>query len=145
MIAVDSNILIYAHRTESKFHARAAERLRELAGSDMAWAIPWPCAHEFLSIATNLRIYSPPTPIENAVEFFEALLEAPGLSFLAETDSHWSELRTLVISGRTTGGMVHDARIAAIYLQHGVSELWSADRDFGRFPTLKVVNPLVAP
>jgi predicted nucleic acid-binding protein len=39
---------------------------------------------------------------------------------------------------------VHDARIAALCLQHGVRELWSADRDFNRFPALRTRNPLVA-
>lgn len=46
--------------------------------------------------------------------------------------------------GQITGGRVHDARIAAICIQHSVSELWSADRDFGRFPDLTVVNPLIS-
>jgi len=39
--------------------------------------------------------------------------------------------------------VIHDARIAAICLENGVVELWSADRDLGRFAGLKVVNPLV--
>lgn len=44
-----------------------------------------------------------------------------------------------------TGAMVHDGRIAALCLHHGVSELWTADRDFSRFATLAVRNPLVVP
>ena len=52
-------------------------------------------------------------------------------------------LRSLTMKGRITGGRIHDARIAAICLQHGVRELWSADRDFNRFPELRVVNPLL--
>jgi predicted nucleic acid-binding protein len=47
------------------------------------------------------------------------------------------------VSGKIAGAQVHDARIVALCLQHGVKELWSADRDFGRFPILAVVNPLV--
>ena len=144
MIAVDSNILIYAHRDDSPLHASAARRLIDLSQSGAPWAIPWPCVHEFLSISTNRRIYKPPTPPEQALEFIEALFESPGLSLLGETDRHWMELRSQVVSARATGGLVHDARVAAICLQHGVSELWSADRDFSRFPTLKVVNPLIA-
>jgi hypothetical protein len=41
------------------------------------------------------------------------------------------------------GGAVHDARVAALCLRHGVRTLFTADRDFSRFPTLKVKNPLV--
>jgi len=62
---------------------------------------------------------------------------------LAESESHWSVLRSLLETGRIAGPQVHDARIAALCIQHGVRELWSADRDFGRFPSLTVVNPLV--
>jgi len=45
--------------------------------------------------------------------------------------------------GRMTGGRIRDARIAAICLRHGAREFWSADRDFNRFPKLRVVNPLL--
>jgi predicted nucleic acid-binding protein len=45
--------------------------------------------------------------------------------------------------GRISGPQVHDARVAAICQDHGVRELWTADRDFGRFPALKVRNPFV--
>ena len=41
------------------------------------------------------------------------------------------------------GAQVHDARVAAICLAHGVRESWTVDRDFGRFPTLTIRNPLV--
>ena len=64
---------------------------------------------------------------------------------LRESDTHWSELRVLLQAGKLAGPQVHDARIAALCLQHGVRELWSADRDFGRMPALAVRNPLVAP
>ena len=74
-----------------------------------------------------------------------AWLESPSLVLLAESPSHWPTLRNLLASGEITGPMVHDARVAALYLQHGIRELWSADRDFGRFPELSVVNPLVGP
>jgi predicted nucleic acid-binding protein len=62
---------------------------------------------------------------------------------LAESTSHWHELRDLIAAGGIAGPQVHDARIAALCRQHGVRELWSADRDFGRFPRLRVVNPLL--
>ena len=62
---------------------------------------------------------------------------------LAESGARWAQLKTLLQRAKTTGAAVHDARIAALCLQHGVAELWSADRDFSRYPALKVVNPLV--
>ena len=109
----------------------------------MAWALPWPCLHEFFSIATHPRVYDPPTPAAKALEQIDAWLQSPSVVLLAESPAHWETLRDLLVKAKAVGPAVHDARIAALCLQHGVLELWSADRDFGRFPALKVVNPLV--
>jgi uncharacterized protein len=142
VIAVDTNILVYAHREDSPFHEVAAKVIANLAEGRSPWAIPWPCVHEFLAIITHPRIYDPPTPLARALDQADAWLESPTVVLLAESEQHWSELRALVIAGRITGGRIHDARVAALCRQHGVRELWSADRDFSRFPDLPVVNPL---
>ena len=143
MIAVDTNILVYAHRQDAPFHQQAVRCLAEAAEGRAAWAIPWPCLHEFLAIVTRQGIYRPPTPLSVALDHVDSLLESPTLVLLAESEQHWGDLRALLITSQVTGARVHDARIAALCRQHGVRELWSADRDFGRFPGLDVVNPLV--
>ena len=142
MIAVDSNILVYAHREDSAWHVASLQCLTGLAEGRDPWAIPWPCIHEFLAITTHPRIYAPPTPLELAVEQVEAWLESPSLVLLGEDEGHWPELRTLLLAGKIAGPTVHDGRVAAICLRHGVSELWTIDRDFSRLPGLKVRNPL---
>lgn len=144
MIAVDTNILVYAHREDSAWHDAAYAKVEELAEGRSAWAIPWPCVHEFLAIVTHPRIYSPPTPMEEALEQIQSWLKSPQVVLLAETQEHWSELRRAVQSSRVVGPQIHDARVAAICVQHGIRELWSADRDFGRFSGLNVKNPLVS-
>ena len=143
MIAVDTNILVYVHREDSPWHECAYGRLSALAESRTAWAIPWSCLHEFLAIVTHPQIYNPPSPLETALAQIEAWLEAPGLVLIAETESYWPELRAALTAGFVVGAQVHDARIAALCHLHGVEELWTADRDFGRFPGLKVKNPLL--
>ncbi|TXL71637.1 type II toxin-antitoxin system VapC family toxin [Vineibacter terrae] len=143
MIAVDTNILVYAHRVDSPFHETASRRIAELAEGPATWAIPWPCLHEFLAIVTHPRIYAPPTPLARALDQVDAWLESPTLALLAETVTHWPTLRALVAGGQVVGPQVHDARVAALCRQHSVRELWSADRDFGRFAGFNVVNPLV--
>lgn len=144
MIAVDTNILVYAHRRDSDFHQPAAKAVRSLAEGRAAWAIPWPCLHEFLAIVTHPRIYRPPTPTSDAVEQVNAWIESPSLVVLHESDDHWSFLSEMVISTKTSGPRLHDARIAAICIANGVRVLWSADRDFGRYP-IQVRNPMVGP
>jgi len=143
LIAVDTNVLVYAHREDSPWHSAAYASVEGLAQGRGAWAVPWACLHEFLAIVTHPRIYDPPTPLAKALNQVDAWLEAPGLVLLSESGDHWTELRALLASGRVIGGQVHDARIAALCRQHGVAELWTADRDFSRFPGLKVRNPLV--
>jgi hypothetical protein len=144
MIAVDTNLLVYAHREDSPWHAAALARITELAENRSPWAIPWPCFHEFLAITTHPRIYAPPTPLADALDQLAAWMEAPNLVLLSEADGYWAVLRDTLLTARATGAHVHDARIAALCRFHGIQELWTADRDFGRFPELTVRNPLVA-
>lgn len=143
MIAVDTNILVYAHRRDSRFHEPARQYIETLASGLAGWAIPWPCLHEFLAITTNPRIYRSPTPLDIALDQIDAWRESQSLVLLSETEAHWPMLCTLLTVGKIAGGQVHDARIAALCRQHGVRELWSADRDFSRFSAITVVNPLI--
>ena len=62
---------------------------------------------------------------------------------LAESGAYWPTLRDLVAASRIAGAQLHDARIAVLCRHHGVRALWSADRDFSRFTSLAVVNPLI--
>ena len=143
MIAVDTNVLVYAHRADSPWHEAAARAVAGLAEGRSPWALPWPCLHEFFAIVTHPRIYRPPTPVPAAVDQIEAWLESPSVALVSETGDYWASLKPLLVNGRIQGPRVHDARVAALCLHHGVDELWSADRDFGRFPDLRVRNPLV--
>lgn len=142
MIAVDTNLLVYAHREDSEWHDEAYEIVRELAEGASPWAIPWPCIHEFLAITTHPRIFSPPTPLVMALDQVDAWLESPTLHLLSEQSGAWDSLRPILTSSKTIGPAIHDARIAAICVQHGVRELLTADRDFSRFRDLRARNPL---
>lgn len=142
MIALDTNILVYAHRADSPWHDRATIVVRSLAEGGTPWAIPWPCLHEFYGIVTHLRVYSPPSKPSEAIEQIDAWLESPSIVLLTEGPSHWLSLRQMLLAGRLHGPKVHDARIAALCRQHGVRELWTADRDFGSIPGVVARNPL---
>jgi hypothetical protein len=143
VIAVDTNVLVYAHRRDHELHQRAVTVLRDLAEAPEPWSLPWPCVHEFIAVTTHPRVFDPPSTLGEALEQVAAWLGSPSLVLLAERFDHWQHLRLLLEAGDGRGGRVHDARIAALCLAHGVTELWSADRDFGRFPQIRVRNPLV--
>jgi uncharacterized protein len=144
VIAVDTNILVYAHRQDSDFHTDAARAIEGLAGGKGSWAIPWPCLHEFLAIVTHPRIYDPPSTIDQAVDQIDAWLRSPVLQLIGETVDYWPTTRRQLLDGKVAGPLVHDARVAAICAVHGVRQLWSADRDFSRFGELDLHNPLVS-
>ncbi len=145
MIAVDTNILIYAHREDTTWHEPAFAALGRLAESREPWAIPWPCLHKFLAVVTDARVFDPPSPQKVAADQVDAWVASPSLRLLSETKDYWDELRIFLKAGRVSGARVHDARVAALCRHHGVAELWTADSDFGRFPGLAVRNPLVEP
>jgi len=144
MIAVDTNVLVYSHRLESPFHQHARELIEGLRTGSGSWAIPWPCIHEFIAIVTHPKIFKNPTPLEASFACIEAWLAAGNLHLIGESDGYLDKLRNLANGAKLQGARIHDARIAALCLQHGISELWTAERDFSPFQQLKIRNPLIA-
>lgn len=144
MIALDTNLLVYAHREESEFHQVTVEKIRPVIEGSTPWALPWPCVHEFIGVVTNARIFKPASPMPGVLSFLDSLFGSPQLQLLAESPGYFEKLRKLILAARLSGPRVHDARIAALCLHHGVRELWTADRDFSAFPQLTAQNPLVA-
>ena len=143
MIATDTIILVYAHRADSEWHEQARGRVATLAEGRVTWGLPWPCVHEFLAVASHPRIYDPPSTVEQTIAQVDAWLASPVAVLLSEADSHWDVLKDQLRNGRVRGPLVHDARVAALCIGHGVTEFWTADRDFSRFPGLAVRNPLL--
>ena len=136
MIAVDTNVLVYAHRPDSPLHPHAAAAIRALAEGSASWALPWPCLHEFYGVVTHPRIYPTPTPPAIALDQIAAWSESPSVRLLAESPLHLRTLSSLLNPSEVGGAAVHDAKIAAICLDHGVRVLLTMDRDFSRFPAL---------
>ena len=143
MIAIDTNILVHAHRRDSTWHAPAYKAVGGLVGGRDPWTIPWPCIHEFIAIVTHPGIFKPPSTLDEALDQVDSWIESPTLVTLSEADGYWDVLSGTLRTSRVDGPRVHDARVASICLQHGITELWTADRDFGRFPRLKVRNPML--
>jgi toxin-antitoxin system PIN domain toxin len=137
VIAIDTNILIYAHRAETSLHATSSRLLRELAEGDAVWGLPIFCLAEFVRVVTHLRVFNPPTELGVALQFLDQLLEAPTLRLLLPTESYPGLFREACESAAARGNLAFDAQIAAVCREHGVSELVTADRDFARFPALE--------
>ncbi|HMS62696.1 MAG TPA: type II toxin-antitoxin system VapC family toxin [Solirubrobacteraceae bacterium] len=140
MIAVDTNVLLYATDTGSAVSDPAHAAVRRLVETGGVWGIPWPVAGEFVAQLTGPRVRLPP---EQALGPLDWWLTEGGAHLLGETPQTYERFRALVVAGGARGVRVHDARIAAICLANGVAEFWTADRDYLRFPDLRVRNPLV--
>jgi toxin-antitoxin system PIN domain toxin len=141
MIAIDTNILVYCHRPEFAEHRACRYAVESLAASGRRFSIPWPCVHEFIATVTHRRRFAQPTPSSDAIGFLLDFETLPQFQFLTETTGHLQRLEAHLSNPIVSGPRVHDARIAAICLSHGISEFWSADRDFSYFPALRVLNP----
>jgi len=141
VIAIDTNILVYARRQETTHHKAAIALLERLATGAAPWAIPWPCVYEYLRVVTHPRVFAPPTDVDLALADLDRLAACPSVHFLGEGPSHLAQLRLAVRSGRATGNLVHDAHIAALVVEHGVHELLTTDHDFARFPGVRARNP----
>jgi hypothetical protein len=141
VIALDTNVLVAARREELAHHAQARRLLARLASGQDPWALPWPCVYEFLRVVTHRRVFRPLTPLARAVEDMVHLLAAPSLVMLGEGTAHAAHLERQVLAGEAAGNLACDAHIAALCVEHGVTELWTLDRDFARFPGLKIANP----
>lgn len=143
MIAVDTQILVYAFRAESDFHQKSLRVLKDLAESGDTWAIPWSCFHEFINIATHPKIYSPPATIDDALRAIDEWKKSETLIFLAENEEYYQVISKIAKEVNTRGPLIHDVRIASVCIANNIKRLWTIDRDFSRFPMLKTENPLI--
>jgi toxin-antitoxin system PIN domain toxin len=141
MRALDTNVLVQAEIVSAPHHPAARGLLVELAQGPVPWAIPWPCVYEFLRVVTHPRVFHPPMPIAGAMHDLRRILASPSLVLISETPRHGEIMAALVEASGARGNLVHDAHIAALCIEHGVSELVTGDRDFARFPKLRTVNP----
>lgn len=114
MIAVDSNLLIDAHREGSPLHIAAVETVDSLRHQPAPWAVPWPCLHEFIGIVTHPGIYKPASTLSEALGSVDALLASPQLHLLAESPGYFEKLREISLAAKLKGPRIHDARIAAL-------------------------------
>ena len=141
MIAIDTNILVYAHREGTPYHKAALALLRRLSEGQTPYALFWPSLYEFLRVVTHHRVFDPPSTIDEAAEALNAFLQPPVVRILSETPMHEAILRQVLHKSRVAGNLVHDAHLVALALEHGVHEIWTLDDDFRRFPQVSSRNP----
>ncbi len=143
MIAVDTNILVYSHRPESPLHESSDGAIRRLVSMKKPWGIPCHCLIEFAAVVSNPKIWKHPSEHHHIAGQVDAWRVSPDFRILGDDDSVWNRCAEIARQGHIQAARWYDARIAAICLSHGVTELWTVDRDYSRFPLLTTRNPLV--
>jgi len=138
MIAVDSNVLIAAHRSRFAQHEAALAALRRLVEGDEPFGLPIFVLAEFIRVVTHPRFLRPPTPLEIAVRTLDHLVSSANARLLSPGDRYWPRLRDAALDGRATGNRAFDAQIAAVCAEYGVRTILTEDRDFARFAWLEV-------
>ena len=139
MIAVDTNILIYAHRGETGLHEAAASRLTALAEGVATWALPVFCITEFMRVVTHPRVFKPPSTVEEAGLFIERVAAAPSCDLLRPGPDFLEHLLAAARQSNANGNLMFDAQIAALCREHGIDAILTNDRDFARFEPLRMV------
>lgn len=135
MIAIDTNVLVHAHRAEMPLHELAMERLRALVEGGAPWALPAFCIGEFVRVVTHPRIFHPPTGLETTLEFLDQVLGSPSARLLVPGPMFPALFAEACRSGAVQGNLAFDAQVVAVCREHGVAEILTEDRDFSRFGT----------
>lgn len=139
MTAVDTNVLVHAHREDMDKHSAAVEKLRTLSEGLQPWALPVFCIGEFLRVVTHPRVFTPPSTLADALSAIDGLLESPSIQILTPSSNFWSFFSNTLQEGQATGNLVFDAQIVAVCVEHGVETLISEDRGLKRFDQLTVL------
>jgi len=144
VIAVDTNVLVYAADADSQFHEPCRDWLEQRRLRPDAWYTSWPILYEFLRVTTHPRVMRQPWRIAAAWKFVTALLASPGLVVLVATQRHADVAKAVFDElPHLAGNLLHDAHTAILMREHGIRRICTRDTDFNRFPFLEVVDPLL--
>jgi hypothetical protein len=140
MILVDANILLYAYHPRAEQHEFCRRWLEEFFSGPAPVHLAWITILAFLRIGTSARVFERPLSMPEAKAVVSEWLSAPAVSVLEPGEHYWEIFSDLLVRAQVSGPLVTDAALAALALEHGVA-VCTLDRDFTRFPGLKLHNP----
>ena len=140
LIAVDTNVLVYAHRDGSQHHRAALSVLEHLAEGTVPWGIPVFCIGEFIRVSTHPRLFDPPSTLEESLATVGSLQKSPTLRILSPGSRYLELFAMMLREADARGNLAFDAMIAAVCVENGAREIVTLDRDFRRFPELSVLG-----
>ncbi len=138
MIAIDTNVLVYAHRAETELHETALSHLTSLCEGNQPWALPVSCLSEFFRVVTHPKVFNPPSKLGEALDFARSVTDAPACRLLRPGNHYLDHLFSVMQEADARGNLVFDAQIVALCREHGVLKVLTNDRDFERFGGISV-------
>lgn len=141
MIVPDTNLLLYAYRSEVPLHAPAREWWESLVNGDERVGIPWSVVSGFVRMITNRSAYTDPATPSQAFDFVNEWFASPNVETINPGTRHLDLFRRNLETAGVGGNLVTDAHIAALAMEYQ-AEVHSNDSDFARFPGLRWQNPL---
>ena len=144
MTLVDANLLLYAYDSESPCHTAARRWLAAEMSSGRPLRFALITLLAFVRIASDHRIFNHPLSPSEACSLVESWLQQPNVQLLQPGTRTWQLLGRICVKGQARGAMVMDAHLAALAMEHGAC-IATTDRDFSRFPDLKILNPSDTP
>jgi predicted nucleic acid-binding protein len=141
VIALDTNLLVYAHRSGLPEHRGARRAIENASRDPRGWGVTLPNVTEFWSVVTHPDSRGGPSSAAQASGFLDALRTAgartwlPGAGFVD---------RLLALAGRleVQGPRVFDLQIGLTAFDNGAVELWTHDSRFFALPGLRIHDPL---
>lgn len=141
MVLIDVNPLVYAYRPDAPQHHDYVTWLKQLVNQEAAFGLADIVCSGFIRIATHPKIFTPPSPVEDALEYIEDIRAQPNCVIVSPGNRHWQIFSRLCRTVGAKGNTVPDAYLAALAIESG-SEWVTADRGFARFPGLRWRHPL---
>lgn len=141
MMALDVNVLVYAHREDVKDHRAYRDWLESVINSNTAYGFSELVLSAFIRVATHPRVFETPSSLEVAIAFAEQLRTAEHAVCLAPGGNHWPLFLNCARSISARGNEIPDAYHAALALEWDCDWV-TTDKGFRRFKGLRVRHPL---
>jgi toxin-antitoxin system PIN domain toxin len=142
VIALDTNILVYAHRAGADEHDRARKAVLTALEDPRGWGICLPSISEFWSIVTHPKMAGGPSTPNVVTQFFHYLITEGHGEIWTPGPGFGQRLMRWATALKVRGKRIFDLQIAIIALEHGAREIWTHDRNFATVPGVKLRDPL---
>jgi hypothetical protein len=141
VILVDASVLLYAHSATSPHHEKASHWIESALARHEDIGLAWVTITAFLRLATNPAAYEQPLSMKEAVAIIDGYLSRSNVYAVSPGAEHWALFTRTCDQAQITSRLITDAHLATLALELGAA-LCSSDRDFTRFPGLRIINPL---